>query len=66
MDRFISSVREVVDAEGPLVISNEVFRPGPDRRAIPGTQLRLDTLDELASVGFDPALLDRPGGWWDL
>ncbi|MDP9336596.1 MAG: Flp pilus assembly complex ATPase component TadA [Actinomycetota bacterium] len=63
--RFVSSVREVVDAEGPLVISNEVFRPGPDRRAIPGTQLRLDTLDELASVGFDPALLDRPGGWWD-
>ena len=63
--RFVSSVREVVDAEGPLVVSNEVFRPGPDRRAIPGTQLRVDTLDELVSAGFDPALLDRPGGWWE-
>ena len=63
--RFVSSIREVVDAEGPLVISNEVFRPGPDRRAIPGTQLRVDTLDELVAVGFDPVLLDRPGGWWE-
>ena len=63
--RFVSSVREVVDAEGPLVVSNEVFRPGPDRRAIPGTQVRVDTLDELVSAGFDPALLDRPGGWWE-
>jgi pilus assembly protein CpaF len=63
--RYVTSVREVVDAEGPLVVSNEVFRPGPDRRAIPGTQVRVDTLDELVSAGFDPALLDRPGGWWE-
>ena len=27
--RFVSSVREVVDAEGVQVISNEVYRPGP-------------------------------------
>ena len=33
--RFISSVREVVDAEGQMVVSNEVFRPGPDGRAFP-------------------------------
>lgn len=63
--RFVSSVREIVDAEGPLVVSNEVFRPGPDRRAVPGAQLRVDTLDELVAVGFDPTLLDRPGGWWE-
>jgi hypothetical protein len=63
--RFISSVREVVDAEGQMVISNEVFRPGPDGRAVPGVPLRSDTLDQLAAVGFDPALLDRPQGWWE-
>ena len=25
----------------------------------------VDTLEELVSVGFDPVLLDRPGGWWE-
>jgi pilus assembly protein CpaF len=63
--RFVSSVREVVDAEGPMVVSNEVFRPGPDGRAVPGAPLRSDTLDQLAAVGFDPGLLDRPQGWWE-
>jgi Flp pilus assembly CpaF family ATPase len=63
--RFVSSVREVVDADGPMVISNEVFRPGPDARAVPGVSLRTDTLDELVEVGFDPGLLERAGGWWE-
>ncbi len=63
--RYVSSVREVVDAEGPMVISNEVFRPGPDGRAVPGAPLRSDTSDQLAAVGFDPALLERPQGWWE-
>jgi Flp pilus assembly CpaF family ATPase len=63
--RFISSIREVVDAEGPMVVSNEVFRPGPDGRAVPGAPLRTDTLDQLCAVGFDPGLLERPQGWWD-
>ncbi len=26
--RYVASVREVVDAEGPMVVSNEIFRPG--------------------------------------
>jgi pilus assembly protein CpaF len=63
--RFVDSVREVVDAEGPMVVSNEVFRPGPDGRAVPGAPLRNDTLDELAAAGFDPGLLERPQGWWE-
>lgn len=62
--RFVTSVREVVDAEGSMVVSNEVFRPGPDGRAVPGVPLRADTLDELITAGFDPVLLDRPEGWW--
>jgi hypothetical protein len=63
--RFVSSVREIVDADGPMVVSNEVLRPGPDGRAIPGVPIRAGTMDELVEVGFDPGLLDRPGGWWE-
>ena len=63
--RYVASVREVVDAEGPMVVSNEVFRPGPDGRAVPGAPMRNDTLDEFAAVGFDPGLLERPQGWWE-
>ena len=63
--RYVASVREVVDAEGPMVVSNEIFRPGPDGRAVPGAPMRSDTLDQLAAVGFDPGLLERPQGWWE-
>jgi pilus assembly protein CpaF len=62
--RYVASVREVVDAEGPQVISNEVFHPGPDGRAVPGARLRPDTAEDLAGAGLDLALLDRPQGWW--
>ena len=63
--RFVASVREVVDAEGPMVVSNEIFRPGPDGRAVPGAPVRNETLDQLVAVGFDPGQLDRPQGWWE-
>ena len=63
--RYVTSVREVIDAEGPMVTSNEIFRPGPDGRAVPGVPIRNDTLDQLAEVGFDPGLLDRSQGWWE-
>jgi pilus assembly protein CpaF len=62
--RVVSSVREVVDAEGSMVVSNEIYRPGPDGRAVPGVALRAETLDQLMAVGFDPRILDRPQGWW--
>ena len=51
--RFVSSVREVVDAEGIQVISNEIYRPGPDRRAIPASPLRSETAEELRRFGLD-------------
>jgi hypothetical protein len=57
--RFVSSVREVIDADGLQVVSNEVFRPGADGRAVPGAPLRSDTLDELVRHGFDPSLFDE-------
>ena len=58
--RFVSSVREVVDAEGPQVISNEVFRPGEDRRARVGAPLRPETLRELVRHGYEP-ITDQRG-----
>jgi pilus assembly protein CpaF len=63
--RVVSSIREVVGADGNQIISNEVYRPGPDRRARPvAGALRTDTLDDLVDVGFDPGVLEEPEGWW--
>ncbi len=62
--RFVSSVREVVDAEGVQVISNEVYRPGPGRRAVAASPFRTETLDELCRSGFsarNPAVDLRTG-----
>ena len=57
--------REVVGADGPQVISNEVFRPDADRRArLVAGALRTETLDDLIDAGFDPGLLPQPEGWW--
>ena len=63
--RRITSVREVVDADGAQMVTNEVFRPGLDGRAVPGYPLRDSTAALLEDEGFDLSLLDRPGGWWD-
>ena len=57
--RFVASVREVVDAEGVQVVSNEVYRPGPDRRAVPSAPLRPDTMDELRRFGYEPGRPDH-------
>lgn len=63
--RVVSSIREIVDADGPLVVSNEVYRPGSDGRARPvAGALRTDTVDELVHAGLDPVVLDQPEGWW--
>lgn len=63
--RAISSVREVVDADGVQISSNEVYRPGIDGRAVPGVPLRSETLGDLVATGFDPAVLERDQGWWE-
>ena len=63
--RVVSSVREVIGADGPMVVSNEVWRPGDDLRAVPGVPLRAETMAELTATGFDPDLLVAPPeGWW--
>ena len=53
--RVITSVREVCGSDGLQLITNEVWRPGPDRTGIPGVQLRPQSLDRLADAGYDPA-----------
>jgi pilus assembly protein CpaF len=52
--RCVSSIREVVDADGRQVISNEVYAPGPGRRAVPSVPVRAATLEELALAGYQP------------
>jgi Flp pilus assembly CpaF family ATPase len=54
--RFVSSVQEVVGAEGLHVISNEVFRRGADALLEHTAPLRTSTLEELVECGFEPSL----------
>jgi Flp pilus assembly CpaF family ATPase len=63
--RVVSSVREITGADGHMVQSNEVYRPGPDGRAVPHAPFRSSTLELLVAAGFDDRLLDRPDGWWE-
>ena len=49
--RVVSSIREVTDADGRQVVSNEIYAPGPDRRANRAAPLRTATADELAAAG---------------
>lgn len=62
--RQIASVREVVDADGPLVVSNEVWRPGPNGRAVPGAPLRDATAEALAEHGYDARHHSGLGAPW--
>ena len=52
--RVVSSIREVVDADGRQVVSNEIYAPGPDRRATRAAPLRTATAGELAAAGYGP------------
>jgi Flp pilus assembly CpaF family ATPase len=63
--RVVSSVREVVDAEGPLVVSNEVWRPGAHGRAVPGAPPSEPTISALAAAGYEwPGVSPTAGGRW--
>jgi Flp pilus assembly CpaF family ATPase len=60
--RAIDSVREVVGTDGTQVISNEIYRPGPDGRAVPGTPLGTEAVAELAAHGLDADAFQAQ--WW--
>ena len=69
--RFVSSIREVVDCDGVNVVSNEIYRPGPDRRAVRSAPLRAETLADLVEHGYEPGRVEASfpvgvrtdGGW---
>ena len=55
-ERYVSTVLEVAGiGENDRVSTNEVFRPGPDGRAVPGTSISCQL--ELERAGLDPQLL---------
>jgi len=63
--RFVSSVRQVLHAEGKRVTTNELFKPGHDGRAVPGTPIPVDLIDELVVHGYDPVFHQKSDGWWN-
>jgi pilus assembly protein CpaF len=63
--RVVTSVREVVGADGLQVISNEIYRPDSTGRAVPGAPIRAATMKTLIGAGYDPSVLERKNGWWD-
>lgn len=50
--RTVTSVREVTGADGLQIASNEIYRPGPDGRAIAGSPMSSAMIDDLAKVGY--------------
>lgn len=62
--RVVSSVRELTGADGSQMISNEVFRPDPERRARFACYPSDRTMDALEEGSFDQAWFNTPG--WEL
>ena len=62
--RWVSSVRQVVGADGSTVVTNEVFRPGPHGRAIPGVPVPHDLAELLTGNGWDADAHHRSHGDW--
>ncbi len=50
--RHIASVREVVDAEGQLVVSNEIWRPDAGGRAVRGAPMTERSIVALSEAGY--------------
>jgi Flp pilus assembly CpaF family ATPase len=61
--RVISSVREVVGADGHQIISNEVYTPGRDARATPGSPWSSESVERLIDAGLDPQDAAHARGW---
>ncbi|GAA1748685.1 CpaF family protein [Streptomonospora arabica] len=56
-ERVVTSVREVVGAEGQRVASNEIYRRSRTGEVLPAAPPSPDTIDELAEHGFDVSRL---------
>ncbi|MFJ6901520.1 CpaF family protein [Streptomyces hokutonensis] len=62
--RVVSSIREIVDADDKQIVSNEVFRPGSDLRAVPGAPVRTETMEDLVAAGFNPESVNCADWTW--
>lgn len=62
--RAITSVREVTGAEGEVVVSNEIYGPDVDGRAVGRFRFSEDRMGRLERAGFDRRWLDTPGKWY--
>jgi len=62
--RRVAGVREVVDADGARIVSNEVWAPAPHGGGVPAFPMREQTLALLEEHGFDASLLRARAGWW--
>ncbi|HVC71816.1 MAG TPA: ATPase, T2SS/T4P/T4SS family [Acidimicrobiales bacterium] len=62
--RYVASVREVVDAEGLQVISNEVYTARHGTGQMPSAPFRSTTLDELVEHGFEPSSMRTDVAAW--
>ena len=60
--RRISSIREVVDADGPRIVSNEIFEATDDGTTRPSYPMTADLRDLLAEHGYDQATATRLRG----
>ena len=61
--RVVTSVREVTDADGDLVVSNEIYGPDATGRAEPRFPFSADRLARLEDAGLDRRFLTQPGAW---
>jgi hypothetical protein len=64
--RVVSSIREITGInERDEITSNEVYKPGPDGRAVPATGWQVETANALIDAGLDEAVLTRASraGW---
>jgi Flp pilus assembly CpaF family ATPase len=62
--RHVASIRQVVGADGRQVITNELYTPGPDGRAVPSSPLPHDLAEDLTAHGYDLRWHDQAAGWW--
>jgi len=65
--RFVSCIHEVSHCDGMGVVTNEIFRPRPDGRAVPvpGVPITHRRVERLTAHGFDLSWFTRPEGWWE-
>ena len=62
--RYVASIRQVVAADGRQVVTNELYEPGPEGRAVPSSPLPHDLAEDLAAHGYDSRWHEQAGGWW--